>query len=134
MKKENLRVLLIYSTLYKKTGLPIGLASICSVLQQHGHEVKIFDTAFYDLSGGESSAEVRAERFMSKKITSEDKYFPKKNDIYADLNNIFKNYDPDIVGISTMESAYEISLRLADYIKNNLGTIISIFINNSPLK
>ncbi len=79
MKKENLRVLLIYSTLYKKTGLPIGLASICSVLQKNGHEVKIFDTAFYDLSGGESSAKVRAERLMSKKVTNEERYFPRKS-------------------------------------------------------
>ena len=123
MKKENLRVLLIYSTLFKKTGLPIGLASICSVLQNNGHEVKIFDTAFYDLSGGESSAKVRAERLMSKKITNEERYFPRKMDIFADLTDIVKKYDPDIVGISTLESAYEISLRLANYIKNNLGNI-----------
>ena len=67
MKKGNLRVLLVYSTLYNKTGLPIGLASICSVLQNGGHKAKIFDTAFYNLSGKEHSAKVRAERLMSKK-------------------------------------------------------------------
>lgn len=123
MKKENLKVLLIYSTLYKKTGLPIGPASICSVLQENGHDVKIFDTAFYDLSYGESSAKTRAERLMSKKVMDEDKYFPEKNDIFADLNDTIKNYCPDIIGISTLESAYTISLQLAEYIKNNFGNI-----------
>ena len=44
-------------------------------------------------------------------------------DIFADLTDIVKKYDPDIVGITTLESAYEISLRLANYIKNNLGNI-----------
>jgi radical SAM superfamily enzyme YgiQ (UPF0313 family) len=123
MIKEYLRVLLIYSTLYKKTGLPIGLASICSVLQKNGHEVKIFDTAFYDLSEAESSAKVRAERLMSKKVIDEEKYFPRKNDVFNDLADVINNYKPDIIGISTLESAYTISVKLADYIKNKFGDI-----------
>lgn len=123
MKKEGLKVLLIYATLYKKTGLPIGVASICSVLQEHGHKVKIFDTAFYDLSGGEYAAKVRAERKMSKEVTNEDEYFPRKSNVFADLADVVKKYEPDMIGISLLESTYAMGLKLTNYIKNNLGDI-----------
>ncbi len=43
------RVLLIYPALFKITGLPIGLASLSASLKKGGYQVKIFDTAFYNL-------------------------------------------------------------------------------------
>ena len=36
------KVLFIYLTPYKKTGTPIGVGSLCSVLKDDGHDIKIF--------------------------------------------------------------------------------------------
>ena len=133
MKKRGLRVLLIYSTLYRKTGLPIGVASLCSVLKQHGHEVKIFDTAFYDLEGGtrntkiRSESKIRSERMMSKKIVNEEEHFHSKgNNMMEDLIRVIKDFKPMLVGISTIESNYAMSLKLAKCIKDNFKDVTII--------
>ena len=43
----NFRVLLIYPTMYRVTGLPVGMASLSAALKDKGFDVRIFDTAFY---------------------------------------------------------------------------------------
>ena len=44
---SNFKVLLIYPTMYRVTGLPVGMASLSAALKDKGFDVRIFDTAFY---------------------------------------------------------------------------------------
>ena len=70
IKKKKMKVLFIYTTPFKKTGLSIGVASLCSVLKNSGHQVKIFDTAFYDFKKEDYDDKIRAERNMSKNVVN----------------------------------------------------------------
>src|SRR5208337_3451557 len=111
---DRLRVLLIYPSKFRVTGLPIGLTSISAVLKQEGHEVKIFDTTFYELDSQVSEPQLRADMLMSKRITDEDKWLYKNNsDMKEDLISLIHDFKPRVVGISILEPNYGISLLLS---------------------
>ena len=115
-----MRVLLIYATLFKKTGLPVGVASLSAVLKKDGHDVKVIDTAFYDSHEGEYASMVRSKRLMSKEVVNEDQYFSlPQSDIMQDLGDIINNFKPDLVGISILEPNYSVSCEIAKFIKKN---------------
>ena len=117
------KVLFIYLTPYKKTGTPIGVGSLCSVLKDDGHDIKIFDTAFYDLKKDGYADKIRAERKMSKKVVNEEYFFVEKNNIFKDLSDMVKKFKPDIICFSLIESFFFICIQIADYIKKELGDI-----------
>jgi radical SAM superfamily enzyme YgiQ (UPF0313 family) len=118
------KVLLIYLTPFKITGLPVGLAALSSVLKEGGHEVKIFNTAFYVDKDTEDQTKIRAERGMSKGVEDEDRYLTENNtEMEEDLIGLIKDYGPDIIGLSIMEIMYELGLRITRLIKKRVKDI-----------
>jgi radical SAM superfamily enzyme YgiQ (UPF0313 family) len=112
------KILFIYPTPFRITGLPVGLASLAAVLKHDLHAVKVFDTAFYRDSESKSQTEIRAERMISKEVRDEDKYLPENtSDMNEDLTFLLRTFKPDLVGFSILEIMYATSLRLADTIK-----------------
>ena len=112
------KILLIYPALFKITGLPLGIASLSSVLKKNGYDVSVFDTAFYDLSNQREWDKLRADRLMSKKIVNEETCWKvKTTDVKEDLTKIIIEYQPGIAGISLLESNFEIGIILARLIK-----------------
>ena len=112
------KVLLIYPTLFKITGLPVGLATLSAVLKEKGHEVKIFDTAFYGDKDKGNQTKIRAERGMSKEVNDEEKYLTDNDsDIEDDIVRLVSEFKPDIIGISILEMVYDISLQLTRTVK-----------------
>lgn len=112
-----LKVLFIYPTPFRITGLPVGLASLTAVLKGAGYQVKIFDTAFYRNSE-KSQTEIRSERMMSKEIKNEDSYLPEnEGNINDDLINYIHQFKPDIVGISILETMFGLSQQICETIK-----------------
>jgi radical SAM superfamily enzyme YgiQ (UPF0313 family) len=127
MTQNENKVLLIYPALFKVTGLPIGITSLSAVLKKSGYQVKVFDTAFYDLSNQQDGDNIRADRLMSKRIVNEEKYWKvKTTDIKKDLIETINEYKPKIVGISILEPNYEIGLMLTRLIKQHFKDIIII--------
>jgi anaerobic magnesium-protoporphyrin IX monomethyl ester cyclase len=127
MTLNNKNVLFIYPTLFKVTGLPIGIASMSAVLKKGGFRVKVFDTAFYDLSHKQDGDKIRADRLMSKRIINEDKHWKvKTTDIKQDLINVINEFKPKIIGISMLEPDYEISLTLTRLVKQRFKDIIIV--------
>jgi len=119
-----MRVLFIYPVLYKMTGLPAGLASICAVLKENGHEIRIFDTAFYANKESRSQTKIRSERGISKAVEDEERRLPENDtDIEKDIISSINEYKPDIIGVSILEVVYDISLRLTKLIKRHFGDI-----------
>ena len=139
------KVLLIYPTLYRVTGLPIGIASLSAALKDKGFEVKIFDTAFYKF-GPRDQEDIRADNQMTKPITNMLDYWEDKpNELLFDLHEIIKNYKPNIIGISILEDTYDLSYKMTRSIKSKypglpivIGGIFptlspEIFVNESSI-
>jgi len=118
---------LIYPSHLKMTGLHIGLASLGGVLKKGGYDVKVFDTAFYDLKGEKEWGQERADRLMSKRIINEAQHWKIKiTDAKNDLIQLIDEYRPKVVGISITEPNYEIALTLTRSIKQRRKDIIII--------
>jgi anaerobic magnesium-protoporphyrin IX monomethyl ester cyclase len=118
------RVLFIYPTPLRITGLPLGLASLTAVLKSHGHSVKIFDTAFYGSDIEKSQTVIRTERLESKEVTDEEKYTPLNSTrIEDDLERILLELKPDLIAFSILETMFEMSIYLARLIKKHNSNI-----------
>lgn len=119
-----LKILFIYPTPFRITGLPIGLASIIAVLKNEGHSIKVFDTAFYRENKTKSQTEIRAERMISKSVRNEETILPENTtDLHDDLIHLIETFRPDIIGFSILEIMYERSIYLSRMIKKKYPTI-----------
>ena len=121
--KKTTKVLLIYTVPYGITGVPIGLSSIAASLKDKGHEVKIFDTVFYNLKNEKNVDKRRSQIKMTKEIKDEKNIFIEKEDIFSDIHILINEYNPDIIGISLLESFFYNCIKIVDYIKKNIGDI-----------
>ncbi len=122
------KVLFIYPSPFRTTGLPIGIASLSAVLKKEGYQVKIFETTFY-LQGSQciSDIDVRAKRGMSKVIDNEDNLLmANTTSIEDDFMKLIVEYQPQIVGISFLESVYASSLKLLKILKKQYKDIITV--------
>ncbi|EHQ36870.1 B12-binding domain-containing radical SAM protein [Methanoplanus limicola] len=122
------KILFIYPTYYRVTGLPVGIASLSAVLKEAGHSVKIFETSFYPEIADDNSFEkdqnvTRAKRKISKQIANDDAIKDNKTTIKDDLYSLIKDYSPDIIGFSILEPNYTQSRILAGYIKEEFPEI-----------
>ena len=127
MTQDRGKVLLIYPSRFKVSGLHIGLASLSAFLRRGGYDVKIFNTAFYDLRGEREWNELRADRHMSKMIINEEEHWEvKTSDAKDDLIKLISEYKPKVVGISITEPNYELSLLLTNLIKQRCKDIVII--------
>ena len=97
---SNFRVLLIYPTMYRVTGLPVGMASLSASLKEKGFDVRIFDTAFYkekEQDRYSDQEKKRAER-MTKPIENKDDIWKDRpNDMLTDLDILIKEFKPSLV-------------------------------------
>ncbi len=116
------KVLLIYPALYRTTGLHVGIGSLSAALKESGHEVRVFDTAFYKDAAEDKGDQIkiRAERGISKEIRTEDEFMPPNTtDMQEDLIGLITEYSPDLIGISVLETVYDLSLQISRLIKRH---------------
>ena len=106
---SNFRVLLIYPTMYRVTGLPIGMASLSACLKDKGFDVRIFDNAFYKEKEEDRYADQEgksAERMYKPIENKNDIWKDRPNDMLTDLDILIKEFKPSLVGISILSSAF----------------------------
>ncbi len=118
------KVLLIYPTLYKISGLHFGLGTLSAVLKKYGHDVKIFNNTFYPDKRQEDQNKFRSDIGMTKTIDNLEQYLPDNDsDLKNDLINLINDYKPDIIGISIFELVFKISIIITRIIKKNFINI-----------
>ncbi len=115
---KNRNILLLNPTLYRVTGVPIGLAILTSILKNDGFNVKVFDTAFYSSLNESHQSELRKNRMMSKEVEGEDESIQDNTtDMYDDLISLIQDYSPLIIGVSLLEPTCHIGFALCRKIK-----------------
>jgi len=118
------KILFVYPTPFRITGLPVGIASLVAVLKQEGHAVQVFDTAFYRDKDARSQTEIRAERLISKEVKNEDVLLPENiSDMTEDLIHRIRDFHPDLIGFSILELMYATSVGLARAVKKEYPDI-----------
>lgn len=128
MSDKKIKVLFIYPALFMQTNLPLGIASLVAELSSNGIEAKIFDTVLYQEPGEVDENEERAQIHHSTKKLD---YLAagiekKKSDLLEDFAGILKEYNPDIVALSTTECTYAKGIKLTKLAKEILKDVIVI--------
>lgn len=114
-KKKEFKVLFIYPSLFMQTALPLGIASLAAALKQKGIKVKIFDTAFYQEDGEVDENTERADKHHSvKRVDYKSVGMAKKEkNVVEDFIKVLKEYEPDLIGVSSIECIFERGVKLA---------------------
>ena len=116
---RNFKVLLIYPSLFMQIGLPLGIASLAAALKEKGIEVRVFDTVFYQLPGDIDENVERATVHKSFKTVDYESLNVVKNDsdVIEDFKKTLEEFEPDLVGMSSIECIFERGLRLTKVAK-----------------
>ena len=100
---------------------PVGLTLIMTVCANEGHEVKLFDTTFMNVSENEDNA-IREKAKQVKPVTL-DNFFNKKskNQIETDWLKAVEEFSPDIIGTTILEDSYVYCDRLLSLVKEKFN-------------
>ncbi|MFH1593993.1 MAG: radical SAM protein [Candidatus Omnitrophota bacterium] len=116
-KKRGTKVLLVLANSFLDNLIPLGISLLAGCLKQAGHEVRLFDTTFYktrERTGDDArvaTLQVKYTDFAALGI------FPKETEITSDFKKLIREFEPDLIAVSVVESTYLIGLQLLDAIK-----------------
>ena len=113
------KVLLVYPNLQLVNLIPTNIGLLTSCLKSNGFEVKVFDTTFYKTKE-KAEDEIRVEYGHYKSIT---KVQYKPNDVFEDFKKLYNEYKPDVIGVSVVDSTYELGLKLVSCIDKKCHVI-----------
>lgn len=95
---------------------PIGISMISAVLKKSGHDVKLFDTTFYDM-GGVSVHTLGAGILNFKNVKFPKEVYEQKKTLKEDLLKMIDDYKPEIIGFSALSTMITTSKKMATMIK-----------------
>ena len=100
---------------------PVGLTLIMTVCANEGHQVKLFDTTFMNVSENQDNR-AREKAGQVKPVTL-DNFFNKlsKNQIEIDWLKAVKEFSPDIIGTTIVEDSYTYCDRLLGLAKEKFN-------------
>ena len=98
------------------------MTTLSNELTSSGHEVRVFDTSFYVQYGTDLDAKRRGLGFY-KEIKNEVPLEMKTTDPVLDLENVIKEFQPALIGISALSIDFHLSKVVARLIKKILPEI-----------
>lgn len=96
------KILLVYPNIYEPW-MPMGLTHISAYLKDNGHQVGLFDTTCYDISGEDSLQ----ERYRKEGVFKDYPQWYQKRPatsftVTKELLTLVSDWQPDVVGMSIM--------------------------------
>jgi len=104
-----MKITLLYVNNYDKTGIPIGLSYLISILKNQGHEISLFETTFYDFSYTDFNIGEKIDE-TGEKIISDFKSFAGK-------------INPDLIGVSCSSLCLNFSVKMLESLESRPSTI-----------
>lgn len=129
--KSNFRVLFIYYNPRKMSLVPPSIAIFSKLLKSINVEVALFDTTLYNKQQEDLNSDAVEEENLTVKPFSENlnslrgKAIYKETNIYEDLEKTINEFKPDLLGMTTVESTFEGSIRLLRSVRRyNIPTLL----------
>ncbi len=111
-----MKILFVYINIGQRRFYPIGLTMLVNELVSQNHDVKIFDTSFYENIGGDIDKKRQSLGFY-KNIENEIAIQFKTTSLLEDLSKIIHEFKPRLVGISALSVHYTLSKYIAESVK-----------------
>lgn len=122
-----MKVLFVYMNTAGRGSFPIGLLNLSGYLEMLGHEVKIFDTTFYKEFVSERRECKKQNYGFYKPIKNPIPIVYKDMTLFDDLDNLVRQYSPDIIGFSILSCHFYPAVEMADKLKEKHAHIPIIF-------
>lgn len=108
------KVLLVYPNLMFVSQLPNNIALLSAVLKESGHDVKLFDSTFYQ-TAIKTNDQMRVERMQVRKFNIKDAGLQvNQSDIFMDFARCVKGYKPDLIGITVVDDTVKMAFDLLE--------------------
>jgi len=117
MDNNKFKVLLVHSNTSMDTLIPPALATLSACLKKAGNEVRLFDTTFYNTRGftGDDARvrtlQVKETKFGDLGINFID------TDMTEDFIKMVEEYEPNLIGVSSVEVTFNFSIGLINAVK-----------------
>ncbi len=116
-----MRVMLVYPNDRMDSLIPVGLSVLSSHLKKAGHDVKLYDTTFYD-TGKKTGDFYREELGQVIPVDLKKHGIKRKKmnrrEFHKDFRNAILEYQPGLIGFSTLEITYDQGLELVNEIQD----------------
>src|SRR3989338_11607036 len=116
---SRLKVLLVYPNYMMVNLVPTNIGILTACLLKEGYEGDLFDSTFYR-TAEKSLDEIRIENLQLRKFNLEDvgiTYKPHRAEV--DFQNKVREFQPDLIGVSTVEDTWPQALNLLRTIPKN---------------
>ena len=136
---SNFRVLLVYANSPMDNLLPICISSIGGMLKKHNINYQIFDTTYYPNDGrlgvNKNKAIKLKDRHDRDKVLTQRLQVAEFNysdvgikyietDVYEDFRNKVRDYKPNVIMLSTVESTHTFGVELLKKVRDlNIPTL-----------
>ncbi len=118
-----MRIFFIYPNSSGYGRVPTGPAVIIAILQNEGHDVKLFDTTFI-MQSDNSDSKSREKLNLVLQTETSHLYDPHtKKDILDMLTDQVNKFSPDLIMISILEDNYEWANCLLSQVKKSFNNI-----------
>ena len=120
---------MIYPNKTMTTRAPLGISYVAACLKKAGHEFNLFDATFIRCGewGGEADDMLRERNLQ---VTNPDfaelGLVEKDVDVFAELENEINSFNPDFIGMSTVDPNHEFGLDLLRFCKKNYPNIPNV--------
>ena len=121
-----MKVLFLYPNHEGYFRCPVGLTLIMTVVENAGHDVKLFDTTFMNSDDNMDNSK-REEAGLVKPVTL-DNYFNKKSttEIESDWIKFVEDFQPDLIATTIVEDAYTYAHRLLGLAKSTCNVPVVV--------
>ncbi len=119
----SIKVQFLYPNTFGMNMVPPAIAFLSALLKRDGHEVSLFDTTYYDLSYGVNSEGLKAENLNVVPFDMGARGIQMKStDWRADIREQAKNFNPDLIAISSTEDMWELGLMLLHELEDHISS------------
>lgn len=126
-----MKFLMIYPNSTGASRVPLGITYLLTILNEQGHDVKLFDMTFYGVEIDYNYVDVRARNlnFRGLDLTPYGVVYQKSTmeEVRNDLIHELEQFKPDVVGVTISEETSAAAYDLANVVKKKNPRIKIVF-------
>jgi|TARA_Y100000310_G_scaffold162742_1_gene162693 radical SAM superfamily enzyme YgiQ (UPF0313 family) len=129
------KILFIYPNIRKRGQVPPNITLFSRILKNNGFITDVFDSTGYEIPDiGIGYSEEKRQEFMTEKKADREMSYDDRVDIIGDLNKKIKEFNPNLIAVTTTESTFLIAEFLLKNIDEKHAPVIlgGVFATSAP--
>lgn len=129
-----MKILFVFPNVSSPGYKPVSISTLCALAKQKGHEVRLYDTSFYETGKYHSISDLTEDKAVGESIAGfipvdEAKYglVKEKIDLKKDFLDLLSSYKPELVLVSALSMEFGLTMYLLNLVKGydeNIKTLV----------